>query len=298
VLNLPQQSDRDGLLPILDRVFDAIALVTHSPWRVHFANRAFASWLGQSPDELGGLPLESVLGTAWPCDELLQLLDAARIEPARESNLTIPIDPGPEGIDGLEAQAFQLMGYESPLFVLVLRPLISQTTYRHTARHDPLTGLPDRAFLMSRLTTLLEGERLADRDFAVLFIDLDNFKRINDRHGHLTGDRVLHAVAQRLRGCVRECDHVTRYGGDEFVILLERVSGMPEVEPVLARIRSALTEPFVVPEEQLTITLSIGLALSGPHLRSPDDVLREADRAMYAAKRGASVGAPIAPATF
>jgi diguanylate cyclase (GGDEF)-like protein len=191
------------------------------------------------------------------------------------------------------------MGYEPPLFALVLRPLTSQTTYRHAARHDPLTALPDRAFLISRLTTLLEGDRLADRDFAVLFIDLDNFKQINDRYGHLIGDRVLHAVAQRLRGCVRECDHVTRYGGDEFVVLLERVSGMAEIEPVLARIRSALSEPFVVPEEQLTITLSIGLALSAPHLRSPDDVLREADHAMYAAKRGASVAtAPSAPATF
>jgi diguanylate cyclase (GGDEF)-like protein len=137
----------------------------------------------------------------------------------------------------------------------------------------------------------LEGERVADREFAVLFIDLDNFKQINDRNGHLIGDGVLREVAKRLQSCVRECDHVTRYGGDEFVVLLERVSGLAEVEPVVARIRAALSEPAILSEVRFSLSLSIGVAKSAPHLRSPEDVLAEADRAMYAAKRGASIPA-------
>jgi len=285
VATSPKQLDTDISLRILNYAFDGIVLLTHSSWIIQFANPVFASWLGKSSGELRGIPLQGVLGPGWPCDELLQLLKQTDIEPTREVERAIPIKFGPDGINGLRAKAFQLTGYETQLFGLVLQPLTSCTTYRHATRLDPLTALPDRTFLMSRLATLIEGERLADCEFAVLFIDLDNFKQVNDRYGHLAGDRVLYVVAERLRECVRECDHVTRYGGDEFVVLLERASGMSEIEPVLARIRAAFTEPLNELDEPLVITMSIGVVISAPHLRSPDDVLREADRAMYAARR-------------
>jgi diguanylate cyclase (GGDEF)-like protein len=100
-----------------------------------------------------------------------------------------------------------------------------------------------------------------------------------------------------LRNCVREGDHVTRYGGDEFVILLERVSEMEEVEPVLVRTRSALSEPIDLSGERFLLSLSIGVAKSAPHHRSPEDVLGEADRAMYAAKRSAPAVVTSAPTT-
>jgi diguanylate cyclase (GGDEF)-like protein len=98
---------------------------------------------------------------------------------------------------------------------------------------------------------------------------------------------VLQEVSQRLRNCVREGDHVTRYGGDEFVILLECVTGMTEIEPVLARTRAALSEPIDLSGERFQLSLSIGVAKSAPHHQSPEDVLGEADREMYAAKRSA-----------
>jgi diguanylate cyclase (GGDEF)-like protein len=156
-----------------------------------------------------------------------------------------------------------------------------------TGGRDPLTLLPDRAFLMSRLSMLLEGERAADRQFAVLFIDLDNFKQINDRHGHLLGDRVLCEVADRLSSCVREGDYVTRFGGDEFVVLLDRVTGLKDVEPVIARIHDALATPISLPEGEFPLSLSIGVALAAGHHRTAEDVLSDADRQMYAAKRAA-----------
>jgi diguanylate cyclase (GGDEF)-like protein len=152
-------------------------------------------------------------------------------------------------------------------------------------RRDPLTGLPDRTFLRNRLAALLEGDRLADRQCAVVFVDLNNFKQINDRHGHLLGDRVLCEVAGRLKRCVREGDCVTRYGGDEFVVLLQNVAGSDEIEPVIERVRSALVDPIVLSEGQFMLSLSLGVAVAEPHHLSPEDVLNEADRRMYAAKR-------------
>jgi diguanylate cyclase (GGDEF)-like protein len=161
---------------------------------------------------------------------------------------------------------------------------VDNNAIRRVERRDPLTDLPDRSFLLARLATLLGGDRQADREFAVLFLDLNNFKQINDRHGHLLGDRVLREVAQRLQHCVREGDHVTRYGGDEFVLLLEGVSNWDAVEAVVTRIRSELAQPIRLREGTFQLSLSIGLAKAEPHHQSPEDVLRDADLAMYAAK--------------
>jgi diguanylate cyclase (GGDEF)-like protein len=194
-------------------------------------------------------------------------------------------------------KAFQFSMGNLLLIGMVLRPVASIATGAALpeTRVDPLTMLPDRTFLLARLRALLAGDRAADREFAVLFIDLNEFKQVNDRRGHLNGDRVLREVAQRLQRSVRACDHVTRYGGDEFVVLLERVTGKSEVEPVLARIRAALAEPFTLCDECLSLSLSIGVAQSAPSLRSPEEVLEAADRAMYAAKRSAFVAVNAAP---
>ena len=120
-------------------------------------------------------------------------------------------------------------------------------------RRDPLTGLHDRAFLLARLQALLQGERLADHHFAVLFVDLDNFKQINDAYGHLVGDGVLVEIARRLNQCVREGDYVTRYGGDEFVVLIERIADRRDIQPVVDRIHAALEEPIATARRRIPI---------------------------------------------
>jgi diguanylate cyclase (GGDEF)-like protein len=150
---------------------------------------------------------------------------------------------------------------------------------------DALTGLPDRSFLLSKLAELTSGERAADRQFAVLFVDLDNFKQVNDAHGHLVGDRVLSVVSRRLSDSIRDGDYVVRYGGDEFVLLVDRITTPSEVEPVVSRIHLVLAEPISLPEGDFTLSASIGAALATPEDRRPEDLLAAADRAMYAAKR-------------
>ena len=152
-------------------------------------------------------------------------------------------------------------------------------------RCDPLTGLADRAVLLERISTLLGGERAADRRFAVLFIDLDNFKQLNDAHGHLVGDRALEEVARRLADCVRAGDTIARFGGDEFVALIERISGWQDIEPVVDRIHAALAEPIALPDGEVTLSASIGVAEANRSHVSAADLLHEADRAMYASKR-------------
>jgi diguanylate cyclase (GGDEF)-like protein/PAS domain S-box-containing protein len=155
----------------------------------------------------------------------------------------------------------------------------------HRAFHDPLTGLPNRALFMQRL----EGA-LADRqrsEVAVLFVDLDDFKRVNDSSGHDAGDRLLVGVARRLQACLGPGDTVARLGGDEFVVLLEDVGGAQAAVATAERIARALRAPFVAPDgERLSVTATIGISLSRPGERPTERLLRDADAAMYRGKEG------------
>jgi diguanylate cyclase (GGDEF)-like protein len=152
-------------------------------------------------------------------------------------------------------------------------------------RNDPLTGLADRDALMYRLEAMLN--RAADnRRFALLFIDVDEFKQVNDRFGHLVGDQVLREVAQRLSGCVRSGDQLARFGGDEFVILLDGIgSSGGGIRAVVDRICAAFKPKFSVPDDEVQMSVSIGVAEPSVACTTAEDLLHAADQAMYAAKR-------------
>ncbi len=149
---------------------------------------------------------------------------------------------------------------------------------------DFLTGLPSREAIEARLQ---RAERQARKDrgrFAVLFVDLDHFKHINDEHGHRTGDLVLRAIAQRLLGCMRPGDFVGRYGGDEFVAVVDNVGREAEVEGIAERIRCQMALPINVAGCALLVSASVGVAV-GHASCSADQILDEADRDMYRIKR-------------
>jgi diguanylate cyclase (GGDEF)-like protein/PAS domain S-box-containing protein len=155
----------------------------------------------------------------------------------------------------------------------------------HEALHDALTGLPNRAWFMEELQISLDRVRThKDRLFAVLFLDLDRFKLINDSIGHMVGDQLLIGIAKRLMMCIRPGDKVARLGGDEFTILLDDIRSASEAVEIADRIQKTLSKPFNVGGYETFTTVSIGIALSSPEYQLPEDFLRDADTAMYQAK--------------
>ena len=153
----------------------------------------------------------------------------------------------------------------------------------HAAFHDPLTGLPNRALFVNRIEYALARTRRHPRQIAVLFIDCDRFKLVNDTLGHLTGDLLLIAIARRLEGCLRPGDTLARLGGDEFTILLDEDQNATTATRVAQRLLQVFSSPFILGDHEVYATASIGLALSSAG-STPEDLLRNADIAMYRAK--------------
>jgi diguanylate cyclase (GGDEF)-like protein/PAS domain S-box-containing protein len=163
----------------------------------------------------------------------------------------------------------------------------SEARIRYMALHDALTGLPNRILLQDRLSQAIAlGSRNKER-VAVLMLDLDHFKHINDSLGHHIGDGLLEALSGRLKTCLRESDIVARLGGDEFVIALPAVSGDPAIEEVVHKILESLLEPFQVEGHELQVSSSIGISRYPEDGENPGTLLRAADTAMYAAKANA-----------
>jgi len=151
------------------------------------------------------------------------------------------------------------------------------------ALHDSLTGLPNRALVIDRLSLALERAQRSDTDVALFFVDLDRFKLVNDSFGHEVGDNVLAELAGRLLDAARASDTVGRFGGDEFVVLCEEVEDRAAAIVIATRLVSALTPPIRVQDVELHVTASVGIALSR-NRTDPDELIRECDAAMYHAK--------------
>jgi diguanylate cyclase (GGDEF)-like protein len=164
--------------------------------------------------------------------------------------------------------------------LLTLKLFVAQRRLAHQVHHDPLTGLPNRLLFGQRL-----DEAMNDGRFVLIFVDIDDFKEVNDQFGHAAGDELLCAVAYRLRKCVGTSDTLARIGGDEFAILIETEHDSPEV--VADRLRVALRDPFAVHGSSVRVRASMGLVRPGEDDPAPtsDDLMRQADISMYAGKR-------------
>jgi diguanylate cyclase (GGDEF)-like protein len=156
---------------------------------------------------------------------------------------------------------------------------------REAALHDPLTGLPNRALIMERLDHAFLRGRRSGKASAVFFIDLDDFKTVNDTYGHRVGDELLVAVAERLSGVLRLGDTLARLSGDEFVILCEELNDPSQADAIAARSHAAMADPFLLAGTALKVTASIGIAFTGRNDDAPEQLIHDADVAMYRKKR-------------
>lgn len=161
----------------------------------------------------------------------------------------------------------------------------STSALSEIANNDALTGLPNRRLLEDRMMQAVKAAKRSDNIVATLFLDLDHFKEVNDTHGHATGDDLLKMVAKRLTDLLRTEDTVARIGGDEFVVLLSTLGEEQQAITMAEKIVNALSQPFVLSQQTLQLTVSVGIALYPQHADEPSDLISHADIAMYAAKR-------------
>ncbi len=177
------------------------------------------------------------------------------------------------------------------LVTLAVERHTAQEVMRRAAVHDPLTGLPNRRLLLDRLAQALARRRPEQTRVCVMFVDLDDFKRVNDDHGHQIGDEVLVAVARRLEEVVRAADTVGRLAGDEFIVVCEDI-GTPAAKALAHRVTSSLSRPFDVAGRTVRLAVSVGLTTPAHGVDDPEEVLVQADTAMYVAK--SQVGPAVA----
>jgi len=279
--------DPSILRTAVEAAAEAILFVDRATMTIVDANQAACRSLGYAAESLRGMGLDRVVASPL-VETIATWLDAAIERRA---------DEGP-----LEVRQRASHGAEDPhvwttsaspkgpggILVIVSRPARQPAGHLElasTAGQDALTGLPDRSQFVGRLANALaRAAEDPERRVAVLFVDLDDFKAANDTLGHLAGDRLLREIAGRMALCVRGGDMVARYGGDEFVVLLDGLHGPEGACRVAERIQARLRATPVAAEWNVPITASIGIALSGPKCRSPDQMLHEADQAMYRAK--------------
>lgn len=276
------------------RLFDA--LLSTSPdlnyifdlnGRLVYANKAFGKAFNKTPSELVGASLFALLAPfsqdirervrlikdsleTW-CGEVTVIQPDGK--PVTFENLLVPVI-SPEGkCEAVAGSARDITERKA-----------SEERARRSANHDYLTDLPNRSLFRERLGHEMRHSGRTGLPLALLFVDLDGFKGVNDQFGHLAGDQLLQQVAARISGCVRDTDTVARLGGDEFTIVLTDVTMPDHVDSVARKILEALDRPFDLRTGSVSISGSIGIALYPADAKRMEELIRKADTAMYAAK--------------
>jgi diguanylate cyclase (GGDEF)-like protein/PAS domain S-box-containing protein len=286
------ESTSDPCRAAFEQSPNCILIVDGETMRIADANPTLLRTLGYTLEEILPLDLSRVFTDQSGNSEAL-------LRKLRDPNPRIPFQVGQLCKNGtllnVEIRAHRLdLGARQVLFfstddVSVRRKVEAQLLEKqqhldHLAHHDQLTGLPNRLYLAAHLPGAIEEARRTSSIMAVLFLDLDRFKHINDSRGHETGDKLLKAVAQRIRATVRTEDVVVRMGGDEFIVILKDVRSSEQVNETAMRINEALSAPVPVDGRPLVTTVSIGVSLYPRDGANMGELLRHSDTAMYQAK--------------
>jgi diguanylate cyclase (GGDEF)-like protein/PAS domain S-box-containing protein len=278
---------------VMENVADGL-LTFDAAGSVKSANPAAERIFGRSATALTGLTVSQLMPELadWPNNMASMRAGSTEVTKrevscARPNGTLLPLEVSITGI----RQA------EPARFIAVVRDVSERRAFeqqlRHMAFHDPLTGLPNRALFMDRIEHALSVANEQSRSVGVLFLDLDNFKVVNDSLGHAIGDELLVKIATRLRERLGSSTTLARFGGDEFTVLLEDHSHPVTPEAVAEILRSTMEEPFKVADHEVFATLSVGIAVSTPGVESAGDLLRNADVAMYRAKAGGRARAVV-----
>jgi diguanylate cyclase (GGDEF)-like protein/PAS domain S-box-containing protein len=279
---------------LIQNVSEIVSLVDASG-KVTFASPAITKLLGRSVVDIVGHPLHELV-----LDDDVVVARAV-IERAQRADSIIKqewrLKSTSGGILTCEISFNNLLADPDVRGILVtLRDVSERHEFEqqltHQAFHDVLTGLPNRALFADRVRGALERSKRSGLATGLLFIDLDNFKVVNDSLGHEEGDRLLIELGLRLKSCVRSCDTVARLGGDEFTILVEDIATEEDLVSIARTILECLRAPIALQGRSLVATASIGLALSEVH-SDPDGLMRDADTAMYHAKTNGKAGYAI-----
>ncbi len=276
---------------VIQSASDAILLV-NGEGKITLWNKAAEMTFGYSEEEILGFPIASLMGARYAQKTLSVGLQFTL------ENILAPfsgkiIEAAGRRKDGsefpLELSGSVWKTTEGVYYTAIIRDITKRRAFEsrllHEATHDSLTGLPNRAHFKTILQSAISKVKInKHQQFAVLFLDLDRFKIINDGLGHVIGDKLLVAIAERLQSCVRPGDFVSRFGGDEFTILLNNVRAQETVREIAERIQTKLTAPFIIDNHEVFTSASIGIILSDTAHEHPESFLRDADTAMYRAK--------------
>ena len=270
-------------LATIEAAVDGIGILENGKYL--YANRAYLNLFGFEN-------IESLIGQSW--QSLYPPAEIRRFEESILPQLTMNRVWQGEAVgarqDGsIFPQGISLTLTEEDLLISVCRDISdlkeTQALIVHNSLHDPLTELPNRTLLLERIELAISrAKRMGDYRYAVLFIDLDRFKIINDSLGHAVGDQLLVTIAQRLKRRLREMDLVARLGGDEFILLVENVDGVDDVIQVTERILNDFKEPILINGRSIFASFSVGIVVGDQSYNNATDLIRDADIAMYRAK--------------
>ncbi|MFZ3155447.1 PAS domain S-box protein [Pseudomonas sp.] len=270
---------------------DAITITERDTGRYIEVNEGFGRLTGYNPDEVIGRSAMELNVWADPSERDLMVQKLKRDGHVYHMEMRGRHRDGTTKLVEVSVESIELNN--TPCLLLTARDISelkeAQAQVQHLAYHDSLTNLPNRALLLDRLTQQISLLKRHELRGALLFIDLDHFKHINDSLGHPVGDAVLKQVTARLEASVRQEDTVARLGGDEFVVLISGLEGkrskvVQQVRALAEKLRHLLAEPMLLDGHQLQVTPSIGIALIPDHGDTPSDVLKRADIALYRAK--------------